>query len=72
MGGKELIARYKFWVTDRWGNVMFETNDYDTPWIGNVRGGEHYVAPDVYIWNVEAELNNGEEREYNGHVTVVR
>jgi hypothetical protein len=51
---------------------MFETNDYDAPWIGNVRGGEHYVAPDVYIWNVEAELKNGEEREYNGHVTVVR
>jgi gliding motility-associated-like protein len=72
MGGKELINRYKFWITDRWGNVLFETNDYDIPWTGNVRGGEYYVAPDVYIWNVEAELKNGEEREYNGHVTVVR
>jgi gliding motility-associated-like protein len=72
LGGKELISRYKFWVTDRWGNVIFETNDYDTPWTGNVRDGEYYVAPDVYIWNVEAELKNGEEREYNGHVTVVR
>jgi gliding motility-associated-like protein len=72
LGGKELVTRYKFWITDRWGNVLFETNDLDSPWTGNIRGGEYYASPDIYIWNVEAELKNGEEREYNGHVTLVR
>jgi hypothetical protein len=72
MGGKEMIATYKFWITDRWGVVLFTTNDYDEPWLGNINGGDHYVSPDVYIWNIEVQLKSGEEREYNGHVTIVR
>jgi gliding motility-associated-like protein len=72
MSGRELISRYKFWITDRWGNVIFETNDFDMPWIGNVRGGDYYASPDIYIWNVQVELKNGDEKEYNGHVTLVR
>ncbi|MFM7728016.1 MAG: gliding motility-associated C-terminal domain-containing protein, partial [Flavobacteriales bacterium] len=72
MGGKDLIARYKFWITDRWGVVIFSTNDFEEPWVGSVHGGNHYVSPDSYQWNIEVELKNGEEREYNGHVVVVR
>jgi gliding motility-associated-like protein len=72
LAGKDLIARYKFWITDRWGVVVFRTVDYDEPWIGNVDGGNHYVSPGVYTWSVEIELKSGEEFEYNGHVNVVR
>ncbi len=72
LAGKDLIARYKFWITDRWGVVVFRTIDYDEPWIGNVDGGNHYVSPGVYTWSVEIELKSGEEFEYNGHVNVVR
>jgi len=72
MGGKEMIDTYKFWITDRWGVVLFTTIDFDEPWLGNINGGDHYVSPDVYIWNIEVQLKSGEEREYNGHVTIVR
>jgi gliding motility-associated-like protein len=72
IGGKELISRYNFWVTDRWGVVLFRTSDVEEPWLGNINNGDHYVSPDIYIWNVEVELKNGEEHEYNGHVTIVR
>ena len=72
MGGKELIVNYKFWITDRWGVTLFETNDYDEPWQGNTRGGDHYVSPGTYLWNVEVQLKNGEEKKYNGHVVLIR
>jgi gliding motility-associated-like protein len=72
IGGKELISRYNFWITDRWGVVLFRTSDVEEPWLGNINNGDYYVSPDVYIWNVEVELKNGEEHEYNGHVTIVR
>lgn len=71
--GFSLIERYTFRVFDRWGTTLFETNDPELPWIGDIRGGNGYAKDDIYNWQVKVQLKGSDkEREYHGHVILVR
>ncbi len=71
--GFSLIEKYSFTVFDRWGTVLFDTNDPELPWIGDVRGGNGFAKDDVYNWLVKVQLKGSDkEREYTGHVILVR
>jgi PKD repeat protein len=80
MQGKSLITSYLFQIHDRWGNMVFETNDPDMAWVGDniqfgqdVQGGTTFVQDGVYIWQVRVELKNSDEPRFlKGHVTVFR
>ena len=52
--------RYSFRVYDRWGDVIFETNDPNEVWTGNVHGGEHYAQTDAYVYEITLQLRPGE------------
>ena len=54
-------------IYNRWGQLMFESKGYTTPWDGIYKGTEVPTGSYVYILN----LNNGYE-PYNGTVTIVR
>lgn len=41
---------YSFIIKDRWGTTLFETNDYQDVWTGNVLDGVHYAQNDAYVW----------------------
>lgn len=64
--------KYSFKIFDRWGNKIFETDDYDEPWIGNVNGGNYYAQEDVYVWLVLVTDKQGTEHKAQGHVTLIR
>ncbi len=77
--GTNLIQKYTLLVFDQWGEVVFQTNDYDEYWTGAVRGldgnpGDHYSANEVYNWQIRLFLSGSEddERIFHGHVTLVR
>lgn len=66
-------TRFTLQIFNRWGEIVFETTDPEQVWDGSVRGGEHYVQNDVYIWRVVAFRQSGFERtELTGSVTVIR
>lgn len=52
--------RYSFRVYDRWGDVIFETNDPNDVWTGNIHGGDYYAQPDAYIYEITLQLRAGE------------
>lgn len=67
------IKTYEFIVLNRWGEVVFKTNDPKDGWIGNIRGGEHYAHNDVFTWTVEIDFNNKQVgKSYKGSVLVLR
>jgi gliding motility-associated-like protein len=71
--GENLIQRYKFQIFNRWGDVVFETNDPKEAWVGNHRGGDYYVEDGIYNWTIEVDILNGDETKFlNGHVTIIR
>jgi gliding motility-associated-like protein len=62
---------YTFQVFDRWGLMVFETNDYQEGWAGTSPNAEFYAPSDVYIWRLEINFPEGLEK-WTGHVTLVR
>ena len=52
--------RYSFKVFNRWGDVIFETNDPYEVWTGNVHNGGYYAEADAYVYEITLQLRAGE------------
>jgi gliding motility-associated-like protein len=62
---------YHFMVFDRWGNLIFETNDVYAGWDGRFKGNK--CEEDVYVWKIEfVNVLDGEKEKYIGHVNLIR
>ncbi len=72
--GKELVLQYKFTVTNRWGDVLFETNDMDAAWNGAMDNSpDYFVQNDTYIWMVSVELlTESTSKTLQGTVLIIR
>lgn len=66
-----LVTDVYFAVFDRWGNIIYETTDLDSPgWDGTYMGEK--LATDVYVFWLKARCLNGEEYNHKGNVTLLR
>ena len=66
---------YSFMVFNRWGELVFVTDNAEEPWIGqnNQRFGTHFVPDGVYGYRVEAKGHHEiAPTVLRGTVTVVR
>ena len=61
---------YEFLIFNRWGEVIFRTDDLEGDWDGTFQGEN--VADGVYIWKILVTDNVGLEHEYVGNVTLLR
>jgi hypothetical protein len=57
-------------VFDRWGEMIFETEDLNAFWDVTHKG--ELVKQDVYVWKAEVTFITGIGENYFGHVTVIR
>jgi gliding motility-associated-like protein len=65
------IQKYEMWIFDRWGNLIYYTNDINKPWDGRVNGGGEVVQQDVYVWKVAVLDVFNHNHKYIGHVSVI-
>jgi gliding motility-associated-like protein len=66
------IKTYEMMIFDRWGNLIFFTNDINKPWDGTANYGSKIAQEDVYIYSVKlTDINKG-KHNYKGIVTLVR
>ena len=65
---------YYFAIYDRWGVMIFETNDPEKGWNGTYDGnGSHYVENDAYVWKLRVKPIGGREPlELMGTLTLFR
>lgn len=67
------VAEYRFWVTNRYGRVVFDTNDPTEKWNGSEHNSGFYGRSDFYQWHLSAKPDfNVEERFYMGKVMLLR
>ncbi|MDF2436931.1 MAG: hypothetical protein K0Q95_1307 [Bacteroidota bacterium] len=72
-GGKGTnIGQYDMWIFDRWGNMIFHTNDLARKWDGRANNGRDIAQQDVYVYLVEFLDFKGNLHKYRGTVTLVR
>jgi len=65
-------TQYALQIFDRWGNLLFTTNDYKQGWNGCVGSGTITAQHDVYVYKVFATDMYGLTLEKVGHVTLLR
>ena len=69
--GGVLEGSYEFRIFDRWGNLVFFSNQPGEAWDGNFNGKP--AKQDVYVWRLIAQdAATGLVVEDIGHVTLVR
>lgn len=64
--------KYEFWVFDRWGNLIFYTDDLNEPWDGKVMGGSNLCQIDTYVWKVKCVDVLEKKHTLIGHVNLIR
>ncbi|MBN2347697.1 MAG: gliding motility-associated C-terminal domain-containing protein [Bacteroidales bacterium] len=63
------IKKYKLEIYNRWGALVFETEDVNKGWNGYING--EIAKQDVYIWKVKATFTNGEPYVAAGDITLI-
>lgn len=66
------IEKFEMWIYDRWGEMIFYSNDITKGWDGKVQGKPLDCKQDVYVWKVKVKDVLGKKHDYVGHVTLLR
>jgi gliding motility-associated-like protein len=64
------VEEYKLSIFNRWGELIFETDDIKQGWDGYYKG--KLCENGVYIWKADIKLLNGKTFKKNGDVTLLR
>lgn len=64
------IISYKFEIFNRWGELVFVTNDFKQGWDGYYKG--KMAQKGVYVWKIYAKFNNNKVIRRTGDVTLLR
>lgn len=59
-----------FRIFDRWGEMVFESNDQNVGWDGTFRGKQ--LNPDVYVYYLDVTCVGGDEELIKGNITIIR
>ncbi len=64
---------FEMFIYDRWGDLIFKTDEYNLPWDGRANSGSKIAQQDVYIWVIKTrDTGNNVPHQYVGHVTLIR
>ena len=67
------VESFQMLVFDRWGGVVFETNDPYFSWNGHSARNGELLPEGVYNWALKYQVgNDSSQGEEVGHVTVIR
>jgi len=66
----EGVSDYILRIYDRWGELIFESNDIKKGWDGYMNG--HLCETGVYTWRALGHFFNGDVFDLRGNVTLLR
>lgn len=64
------VSDYKLEIFNRWGELLFVSEDVRVGWDGYYRGEPS--KQDVYVWKAYAKFSDGQETVLKGDVTLLR
>jgi gliding motility-associated-like protein len=65
----EGVEKYRLEIYNRWGELIFVSEDIDKGWNGYIKGSP--AKQDVYVWRVTASFTNGRPYVKAGDVTLL-
>jgi len=64
------VAQYKFWIYNRWGELIFETTDLNKGWDGTYKGQPQ--ATGVFVWRCTYQFLNEQVQNAKGTFILIR
>jgi len=64
------VIEYHMQIFNRWGQLIFETNDFYNGWNGTFNGKTCKV--DSYIWKINAKDSKGKFRNLTGTINIIK
>ena len=69
VGDKISVENYSFKIFNRWGELIFSTNDFNEKWDGTYQNNA--LSSDVFIWKIDlVDSQSGEEKSLKGYVLL--
>ena len=66
------VEKFEMWIFDRWGDMIFYTNDIYTGWDGTANNGTTPAQIDTYVWKINSKDTKGQTNRYVGHVNLIK
>ncbi|MEI7595160.1 MAG: choice-of-anchor L domain-containing protein [Bacteroidota bacterium] len=65
-------SSFEMFIYDRWGEMIYSTNDIQKPWNGRFLGTQKACKQDVYYWLIYVKEAEGVKHSYQGTVTLIK
>ncbi len=66
------IQTFEMWIFDRWGDMIFKTNNIDKGWNGHAKDGNYIAQQDTYVWKIRIVDFMGNNHALVGHINLIR
>ena len=66
------VTAYRCEVYNRWGELIWQTEDADEPWLGQVHDGVHYAPDGLYHYRIWFEDQLRMPTEHSGLIHLIR
>ncbi|MBI2968340.1 MAG: PKD domain-containing protein [Bacteroidetes bacterium] len=66
------IRKYEMFIYDRWGDLIYKTDDINKPWDGKANNGQKMAQQDTYIWLVLITDVLNKKHRFIGHVNLLK
>ncbi len=71
-GYLEGVSNFQMTIWNRWGELVFETNDPDEAWNGRQKNTGEMSPQGVYVYVVQFTGPRGQKQEFKGYATLLR
>jgi gliding motility-associated-like protein len=65
------LYNFDMYIYNRWGEMLFHTNDLGKPWGGCRSGGSKLCEQGVYTYLIYVFDEYGDKKKYTGHVSLL-
>jgi gliding motility-associated-like protein len=62
---------YKMYIFDRWGEIIFTSDEFSKGWDGTVKGSGKQAEQGVYVYKIVVRDMKGNDHRYVGHVNCL-
>ncbi|MFA6923945.1 MAG: gliding motility-associated C-terminal domain-containing protein, partial [Bacteroidales bacterium] len=65
-------SNFTMLIFNRWGELIYKTNDLNSPWNGRYNNTGDLVEVGVYVYRVIVKELDGPKHEFIGRVSVIK
>jgi gliding motility-associated-like protein len=65
------ISEFKMMIFDRWGEMIYQTEDIQRGWDGRAKGGNDIAQNGVYVYKIVVRDFESKYHDFTGHVTLL-